>query len=205
MNQDKSRRSLVIILHEIYGINNHINAFSDRMIKEGFDVLSPNLIGRESFSYDQEEQAYHYFIQEIGFTRALNEVLTIVERNREKYEHIFIIGFSIGATVAWMSSEHGVDGVVGFYGSRIRNYAEIEPSCATLLFFAKHEKSFQVLDVEEKLKTKKNALLEIIDAEHGFMNPYHHTFNYNEYVECMKKCTDFLKQIEEGTGTTKYI
>ncbi|MDZ7543973.1 hypothetical protein GNF83_22995, partial [Clostridium perfringens] len=126
----------------------------------------------ESFSYDQEDKAYHYFMNEIGFTRALNEVINIVNLNREKYDHIFIIGFSIGATIAWMSSEYGVDGIIGFYGSRIRNHVEIEPSCTTLLFFARHEKSFCVLDLEEKLRTKQNTSVEIIEAEHGFMNPY---------------------------------
>ncbi|MCJ8010783.1 dienelactone hydrolase family protein [Paenibacillus sp. KQZ6P-2] len=196
MNKDNSSNSLVIILHEIYGINDHINFFSDLMIKEGFDVLCPNLIDRESFSYDQEDKAYHYFMNEIGFTRALNEVLNIVNLNREKYEHIFIIGFSIGATIAWMSSEYGVDGIIGFYGSRIRNYVEIEPSCATLLFFARHEKSFNVLDLEEKLRNKKNTSLEIIEAEHGFMNPFYNTYNFKEYEECIKKCRTFLNQIE---------
>ncbi|MCL6603738.1 MAG: dienelactone hydrolase family protein [Paenibacillus sp.] len=200
MNKENSRKSLVIILHEIYGINDHINFFSDMMIKEGFDVLSPNLIDREPFSYAQEDKAYHYFINEIGFTRALNEVLKIVNLNREKYKHIFIIGFSIGATIAWMSSEYGVDGIIGFYGSRIRNYVEIEPNCATLLFFAMHEKSFNILELEEKLRSKKNTFIEIIEAEHGFMNPYYNTYNFNEYVECIMKCKDFLKQIEEGSG-----
>lgn len=34
----------------------------------------PNLIGREAFSYDQEDQAYHYFMNEIGFAGAHRHV-----------------------------------------------------------------------------------------------------------------------------------
>lgn len=198
MNKEILRKSLVIILHEIYGINDHINFYSEKMIEEGFDVLSPNLIDRESFSYDQEDEAYHYFIQEIGFTRSVDEVSKIVNLNRQKYERIFIIGFSIGATIAWMSSVYEVDGIVGFYGSRIRNYVEIQPNCPTLLFFARHEKSCNVIDLAKELSIKKNTYLEIIEAEHGFMNPYYNAYNSKEYVECMKKCTGFLKQIDEA-------
>lgn len=192
MNQVNGKQSLVIILHEIYGINDHMNYYSELMIKEGYDVLIPNLIDRESFSYEQEDNAYHYFKQEIGFPRALNKVLDLVNLNREKYEHIFVIGFSIGATLAWMCSEHEVDGVIGFYGSRIRDYVEIDPKCQSLLFFASHEKSLNVIDLKEKLKTKKNTKIEIIEAEHGFMNPYHTSYNSKEATKCIKKCMDFL-------------
>lgn len=200
MNTNNSKKSLVIILHEIYGINDHINFFSDVMFKEGFDVLSPNLLHRESYPYDQEDKAYHYFMNQIGFNKSLDKVRRIVNLNREKYNQIFIVGFSIGATIAWMSSEYEVDGIIGYYGSRIRDYVEIEPRCPTLLFFSRHEKSFNILDLERKIKTKKKIAVEIIEAEHGFMNPFYKTYNSKEYTECIKNSIDFLRQIEEGTG-----
>ncbi|AHV98807.1 dienelactone hydrolase family protein [Paenibacillus sabinae] len=201
MNIDSSRRSLVIILHEIYGINDHINFFSDVMIKEGFDVLTPNLLHRESFPYDQEDIAYHYYMNEIGFNKSLHEVKQLLKVNREKYDQIYIIGFSIGATIAWMSSEFEVSGIIGYYGSRIRNHVEkIEPRCPTLLFFSSNEKSFNVLDLETKLKTKKKTVVEIIEAEHGFMNPFYKNYKSKEYRDCIEISIDFLKRIEDGTG-----
>ncbi|MDQ0112425.1 dienelactone hydrolase family protein [Paenibacillus harenae] len=201
MDPNTSRKSsLVIILHEIYGVNDHINFFSDIMNKEGFEVLCPNLLHREPFSYDQEDTAYHYFMNKIGFNKSLEEVLHTVNLNRKKYDFIYIIGFSIGATIAWMSSEYEVDGIIGFYGSRVRDYVEIEPRCPALLIFPRHEKSFNVLELEEKLMTKKNNTVEIIEAEHGFMNPFYKAYNSSKYTKCIKKSIDFLSQIEEGTG-----
>ncbi|WP_223070553.1 dienelactone hydrolase family protein [Paenibacillus caui] len=200
MNIDSSSTSLVIILHEIYGINDHIKFFRDVMIKEGFDVLTPNLLHKESFSYEQEDKAYHYFMNEIGFHKSLHEVKQIVKVNREKYDQIYIIGFSVGATIAWMSSEDEIDGIIGYYGSRIRNHVEIEPRCPTLLFFSKNEKSFNVLDLEKKLKTKKKTIIEIIEAEHGFMNPFYKTYKSKEYRDCIEISIDFLKRIAEGSG-----
>ncbi|OAB38388.1 dienelactone hydrolase family protein [Paenibacillus glacialis] len=198
MNLDSPLRSLVIILHEIYGVNDHIQCISEVMINEGFDVLTPNLLNRDSFSYHEEDAAYHYFMNEVGFNKSIDEVNRIVQENREKYEQIFIIGFSIGATMAWISSEYEVDGVIGYYGSRIRNHVEIEPRCPNLLFFARNEKSFDVSDLEMKLKTKKNTVIEIIEAEHGFMNPFHTTHKPKEYRDCIEVSIDFLKRIEKG-------
>jgi dienelactone hydrolase len=199
MNKESSSRSLVVILHEIYGINDHIHLFSEMIIKEGFDVLVPNLIQKDSFSYDQEENAYQYFMNEIGFERSLKEVKKILEVNKEKYDQIFIIGFSIGATIAWMCSEYEVEGIIGYYGSRIRNHTEIKPKCPVLLFFSNKEKSFNVVNLEQDLKTKNNTLIKIVDAEHGFMNPFYKTYNSKEFKNCVESSIEFLKRIEEGT------
>ncbi|MFD0698034.1 dienelactone hydrolase family protein [Paenibacillus sp. GCM10027628] len=191
-----NKRSLVIILHEIYGINNHINYFCDLMMNEGFDVFSPNLLHRESFPYDQEDKAYSYFMMEIGFNKSIDDVKQIVRVNKDKYDRVYIIGFSIGATLAWMSSELEIDGIIGFYGSRIRDYVEIEPRCPTLLFFSSNEKSVNVLDLERKLKEKKEATVEIVESEHGFMNPFYKTHDLQKYRECLEKSIDFLRRIE---------
>ncbi|BFH64787.1 dienelactone hydrolase family protein [Paenibacillus azoreducens] len=196
MNKRFSPQSLVIILHEIYGINDHIRFFSDELTKEGFDVIAPNLLDRGAFPYEEEEQAYQYFVNEIGFDQSLHKVKQIVEEQRKKYNRIYIIGFSIGATTAWRSSECGVDGVIGYYGSRIRNYSEVEPECPTLLFFSQHEKSFNVMDLAEKLETKKMTDIEIVEAEHGFMNPFHKAYKPEEYKKCMEASLHFLGKIQ---------
>ncbi|WP_211748660.1 dienelactone hydrolase family protein [Paenibacillus sp. Marseille-Q4541] len=200
MSKESSRRSLVIILHEIYGVNDHIQFFSEMIVKEGFDVLIPNLIHRDSFSYDQEEIAYQYYMNEIGFEKSLREVKEIVKENKEKYDQILIMGFSIGATIAWMLSEYEVGGIIGYYGSRIRNHKEIEPKCPVLLFFPNREKSFNVMDVEQELKKKKNTLTKIVEAEHGFMNPFHQNYNFEQFKNCVKSSIEFLKQIEGNIG-----
>ncbi|OAB40394.1 dienelactone hydrolase family protein [Paenibacillus antarcticus] len=201
MSKEPLRRSLVIILHEIYGVNNHIQLFSEMIMNQGFDVLVPDLIHRDSFSYDQEETAYEYFMNEIGFESSLREVKEVVEVNKEKYDQIFIIGFSVGATIAWMCSEYEVEGIIGYYGSRIRNYKDIEPKCPVLLFFANNERSFNVLDLEQELKLKKNTLIKIIEAEHGYMNPFYLTHNIKEYKNCIESSLNFLEQIEEEAAT----
>jgi len=51
-----SKRSLIIIVHEIYGINDHINYYKDFLTTEGFDVQIPDLLNNVSFSYEEEDK-----------------------------------------------------------------------------------------------------------------------------------------------------
>ncbi|WP_442602241.1 dienelactone hydrolase family protein [Paenibacillus sp. KN14-4R] len=195
MQDHFSKKTLVIILHEIYGVNDHILDFKALLLKEGFDVLTPDLLHGRMFSLEQEEQAYRHFVNDIGFSAAVTHVQQIVSEHREKYGQIYLFGFSIGATMAWLCSNFGVDGVIGFYGSRIRNHIEQEPACPTLLFFATNEKSFDVRDLANQLQGKKNTELAIVDADHGFMNPFYKTYSPDQHRQCVEQSIDFLKQL----------
>lgn len=93
--------TLIIVIHEIYGINHHMQSFCKLISKEGFDVICPNLLERDiTFDYSQEEVAYHDFMESIGFSQAQHKIQDILSDAKGEYQKVFIIGFSVGATVA---------------------------------------------------------------------------------------------------------
>ncbi|WP_332635081.1 dienelactone hydrolase family protein, partial [Halalkalibacter flavus] len=143
---NKKSDKLIIVVHEIYGINQHMVDLCELLTEQNFDVICPNLLEQEiPFDYSQEVKAYHNFMDNVGFANGLHKVKNILLDFKDRYSKIFIIGFSVGATVAWLCSEEEcVDGIVGYYGSRIRDCVNIYPKCPVVLFFPKVEKSFNV-------------------------------------------------------------
>jgi len=60
--------TLIIVLHEIYGINKHIINLCKNLSKYKYDIIAPNLLNAKiMFNYDQEVIAYNYFMNNIGF------------------------------------------------------------------------------------------------------------------------------------------
>lgn len=54
----------VIVLHEIYGFNNHIKQTCKELHNSGLDVYCPNFLNREEpFKYDQHSQAIRLFYE----------------------------------------------------------------------------------------------------------------------------------------------
>ncbi|MDN4074088.1 dienelactone hydrolase family protein [Fictibacillus terranigra] len=50
---------LIIVVHEIYGLNQHMIEVCECFSQQEFDVISPNLLGRETpFHYSEENLAY---------------------------------------------------------------------------------------------------------------------------------------------------
>ncbi len=165
------------------------------LAKEGFDMSCPNLLQQQkSFEHTQEEAAYRHFTENIGFADAAAEVQKIVLDAQDKYEEIYIVGFSVGATIAWLCSEtNSINGVVGYYGSRIRDYLEINPRCPTLLFFSEQEQSSGVAESISRLN-KKNVEVHQFSAEHGFSDPYSTKHHAPSRDEAYNKMLDFLLQ-----------
>ncbi|MDR4946077.1 dienelactone hydrolase family protein [Neobacillus cucumis] len=191
----KKSGNLIIVIHEIYGINQHIKNFCDLLSKQDFDVICPNLLEREQpFDYSEEEIAYLNFMENVGFSDAVHKIKNILLGVKNKYQKIYIIGFSVGATVAWLCSEEEcLDGVVGYYGSRIRNFTQIVPLCPTILFFPQEEQSFSVNELISNLD-KKNIEIYKCFGQHGFSDPYSTKFNEKSSQNAFNEMLNFLKK-----------
>lgn len=187
--------SVIIVLHEIYGINEHIKTVSKEYSEAGYDVICPDLIKYKSFSYKQQEEAYQYFMDTIGFESAFVQTKRLVQRARKQYRRIFVSGYSIGATVAWMCSAVAglCDGVIGYYGSRIRDYMDVVPKCPVLLIFSSEEESFNVEETVDLLSGKK-ASAYILKAKHGFCDPFSGSYCIAASKESKKLTDAFLNQ-----------
>ena len=101
-----------------------------------------------------------------------SQINALVNILKEKYDKVFILGFSVGATIAWRCSENAMcDGVIACYGSRIRDYLEVKPSCQVLLIFA-NEDSYNVETVMKQLNKIKRVCIRHLSAHHGFLDAY---------------------------------
>ena len=164
LNQNKQA---IIILHEIYGINSFILEKCQKYHSEGYDIYCPNLISKQAFDYNEAQAAYHHFVNNVGFD-IHEKIMVLIQKLKLMYKRVFVIGFSVGATIAWRCSESThCDGVICCYGSRIRDYISVEPKCRSLLIFAEKD-SINAYELMEKLEKKKQLQLYILNANHGF-------------------------------------
>ena len=66
----KAMEKAIVLLHEIYGVNNHIQHYTSEFIALGYDVYCPNLLQlQQPFTYEEGQQAYAHFMNDIGFEK----------------------------------------------------------------------------------------------------------------------------------------
>ena len=74
----------IVLLHEIYGINAHIQRSAATWRSRGFDAYTPALFPHSApFAYEQQEQAWRHFSDNVGFDTAA--IVSLLAELRGKY------------------------------------------------------------------------------------------------------------------------
>lgn len=203
--------TLIVVLHEIYGINGHITKVCQDLADSGYDVVCPDLLdGKPFFDYAREEEAYRYFMNFVGLESAAKQVTFLLRQEEGRYRRIFLLGYSVGAAVAWLC---GVDsakkdesfhyggslakcsGIICLYGSRIRDHLEVSLKCPALLIFAEEEKSFDPRELKTRLEVMEGARVYILRGKHGFADPYGPNYNETSAGEAARLIKEFTERI----------
>jgi dienelactone hydrolase len=189
----------VIIIPEIYGINQYIDHWANYFSQRGYDVFCIDLYGkRKYFHYFQETVAYDYFKAFIGFEVSDN-LEGFMKSKRAYYDKLILFGSSVGATIAWKLTENcNCDGMIGYYGGRIRDYLKITPRCSCLLIFPEQEKTFNASAVSFNLNKTKMVQSVVLSGEHGFGDPFGRNFNFQSGKKAFNMVKCFLDEIEQS-------
>ncbi|EZH65652.1 hypothetical protein DH09_12400 [Bacillaceae bacterium JMAK1] len=188
-------KTTILVLHEIYGVNAHSKDYCEALRNVGFHVEVINFLQRvHPFRYEEEIEAYRSFMEDVGFQQAVHTVNKRIRNLRDENRNVILIGFSIGATVAWLcGKEDNVVGIIGYYGSRIRDYVHQIPKAECLLFYPHVEKSFSVDALVDKLKAK-GIITITYPVTHGFSDPYSEHFDKVSAKEAFKETIAFINR-----------
>jgi len=194
----------IVVVHEIYGVNRHMDEFCGRLANAHADVYCPDLLNRPvPFGYEEEGAAYANFMAHAGFERSAEKVNALLSELRSSYKKLYVVGFSVGATIAWLCGRQGhVDGVAGYYGSRIRDYTTLTPDCPVLLFFPSRERAFPIQELIETLKPKRNVEVRQYAGEHGFGDPFSANYHRAAAAEAFTELQAFIQR-PGGRGTAE--
>lgn len=181
-NKSGAAQGAVLVIHEVFGLNDHIKSIADRIAAEGYLALAPNFFVRASepppkdtsdmtalrkaASSIPNEVAIKDMQAGLDFLKTLNSVAP----------RMVSIGFCMGGGYSYQIATHTKDlaGAVIFYG---RTPVELVPqvSCPLLCSFGELDQGIppaKVKEFEDALKKAgKQADIKIYPgAKHGFFN-----------------------------------
>ena len=173
----------LLVIQEIFGVNDHIKNICDQYALDGFVAVAPDVFWRQDprveLSYDP-----------MGITRGLqlfdglniDIVAADLQRAVEAIRHIpsctgkvGAIGFCMGGLLAFVSAARaGVESSVIYYGTRLDHYLELvqDITCPLLFHFAgkdEHISAQTVRKVKMSLGGKDNCRVIVHkNSSHGF-------------------------------------
>jgi carboxymethylenebutenolidase len=179
---NRREAAAVLVIHEVFGLNDHIKSIADRIAREGFNALAPNLFVRApappptgSADMDAIRKAANSIPVEAAIKdmQAGLDYLKTIKNVRPRFASV---GFCMGGGFSYQLATHtkDLDGAVIFYG---RTPIELVPqvSCPLLGNFGALDQGIppeKVKEFEDALqKAGKEADIKVYaGAKHGFFN-----------------------------------
>ena len=165
----------VVVIQEIFGVNEHIRDVTDGFAAEGYLAIAPALFDRAERGV---ELGYGPDDREKGMaTRGLVEWDDTVKDSIAAREAVAsagkvgIVGYCYGGTVAWLGAcKGGFDAASGYYGGGIHQNLELEAGCPVELHFGSEDQGIPLENVELIRAAKPDVAIYIYDgAGHGFV------------------------------------
>lgn len=211
------KRPAVIVVHEIFGLNEHIRDISDRFAAEGFVALAPDLFaGAPGLPEDRNDlNAMRAVWQAIPDSQLIADLQAVqkmaTERPDVSSDKIGTIGYCMGGAIAFMfaCSGSGIAWVADYYGRIFYpQLSDTKPKhpidyasdlqCATLGIFAGQDELItaeHIAEFERRLKQRpvRSEVIVYGNARHAFFNDQREFYDERAAKDAWRKTLDFIK------------
>ncbi len=135
----------LVLLQEIFGVNENIRMTADLLAEEGYVVLAPDIFWRQQpglqMGYTPSERQRGIDLMnrlDEGQTMAdIQSAITTLRHHPAVAGKVGVLGFCLGGRLAYISAcRTDADVVVGYYGVGLENYLGESPRCPLTLHIA---------------------------------------------------------------------
>ncbi|MGV3655187.1 MAG: dienelactone hydrolase family protein [Noviherbaspirillum sp.] len=173
----------LVLIQEIWGVNNHIKAVADQYAMDGYVVLAPDVFWRQEpgvdLAYDQNDTPKAFsLMQNMDGALAVRDLTQTVKALRALPEctgRVASLGFCMGGRLSYLCAANaGVDAAVCYYGGGIDQNLDqaAKITCPILFHFADKDNyipASAVAAVKSAFANAKNAMIQTYpDVDHGF-------------------------------------
>ena len=200
-----SRIGAVVLIQEIFGVNDHINNVAENFAKEGFITWVPDLFYRiednVKLNYDSEGiKKGKNLKEELGWELPTMDIISCIA-NLKVDNNVATVGFCYGGTLSWnvACKAYGLDASVCFYGSQITNFLIKEPRCPTQIHLGQKDASIDLEDQNKIINFSKQSHIDVEvfkyeNANHGFFCDQRDSYHKESADLSYIKTLEFLKK-----------
>lgn len=190
-------KGAVVVMQEIFGVNDHIRADTDKFAREGYAAIAPAVFDRVErgveLGYDEDGFTKgRAIVGELGWDGPLQDVTAAVSHVQE-YGKVGGVGYCWGGSLAWLAATRLGIPSVGYYGGRTAALVDEQPKAPVMLHFGEHDAAIPMDDVEKIRQAHPDVPVHIFDAGHGFNCDARGSYDETACKEALKLTLGFLE------------
>ncbi len=189
----------LVVVQEIFGVNQHMRSVADRFAQEGFYAVVPALFDRVEPEVELSEDGMRKgmaLAQQIDINDAVKDVDAALQHAAKKTgKPAGVVGYCYGGTLAWLSATRlSPAAAVGYYGGQIGRFALESPRAPVLLHYGKQDAHIPPDDVEKVHAAHPEVEICWYDAGHAFNNDTRASYNAEAAKEAMARTLAFFNR-----------
>ena len=165
----------IVVIQEIFGVNHHIRAMTDRFAAAGYLAIAPGMFDRVEpgvdVGYDQATITSGMALAgRMDRAKAMLDIAAAIQAASVAGK-VGIVGFCMGGSYAWGAAAQlpGLSAAVGYYGGNIIAMKDLKPKIPVLLHFGEKDAHIPVAGVREVGALHPDVAIHIYPAaDHGF-------------------------------------
>lgn len=173
-----ARKGGVIVIQEIFGLDQYVQADVARWEARGYEVLAPSMYDRQEPGFtaghdpDGMQQAVKYAMAN-GPDNAMSDIQACIDFLAPRGP-VFIVGYCYGGTMVWLASARckGLSAGSSYYGGQVAGMAALPLSCPVEIHLGRKDDHIPCDDVKAKVQAAHPEVpVWIYEASgHGFNN-----------------------------------
>jgi len=173
---NNSLRGGIVVVQEIFGVNQHIRKVTDFFASQGYLALAPRFFdhiktGIElGYTPDTIAEGRGY-VMTPGFTdKAVQDVEAAIQELKTRgTKKVAVTGYCWGGTISWLAATRlKPDAVSGYYGGGIHGARNEKPTVPTQLHFGDKDMHIPMTHVNELRTLHPGVQIFDYPADHGF-------------------------------------
>lgn len=197
-----ARAPALVLCQEWWGLNDHVKSIAERLAKDGFLVVAPDLY-HGTVTKDANEAAA--LMTALDTLQAVDEIAgaaAFLKAHARGNGKVGVIGFCMGGALSLASACHveGLSAVVAFYGIPPAEKVDYTKVTAPILAHVAKNDDWVTVAKMEAVKKQLDAQgkpmqVEVYDASHAFVNDTRpEVYDETSAKLAWQRSVDFLKK-----------
>jgi carboxymethylenebutenolidase len=190
----------LVVIQEIFGVNNHIRNVCDRFAAQGYACVAPQIFDRyepnfESGYTPQDIEKARVYIGKADMGKMLADTQAAIDSLKSAGK-VGIVGYCLGGSIAFLAAcrLNGLSCAIGYYGGMIAKNGDEKPKVPVMLHFGETDQSIPMTDVEIVKQKRPDVEVFVYHAGHGFSCDERGSYHEASHKQALDRTLAFLKK-----------
>ena len=165
----------VVVIQEIFGVNQHIREVTDGYAEAGFYAIAPKIFDRIErdieLGYEEADmgRGIDLAFQQLDMSTALADIQTAIN-TAAQHGKVGVVGYCFGGLLTWLSActLENVAAASSYYGGGVAGQMDKSPRCPVIMHFGELDAHIPMSDVDAVKAAQPDTPVYVYNADHGF-------------------------------------